>query len=108
MFAIFFGRTTRVEEVGAVGEWCERCGEVRAFLVKRYYQHWHIYFLPLGRGKPVRTTRECWRCGAKYLCRLSDYTAFVPEEEAEGLPLAELLDRTNGRMPDALRPRRRR
>ena len=105
MFILLWGKKVREESLGVVGEWCQQCRKVRIFEIKKYYDASHLYFITIGRlWRHVNTVRECWRCGSKYGCRTSDYTAFLTADEAEELSLAEVVDRTNDRMPDALRP----
>jgi hypothetical protein len=104
MFIILWGTKVRKEPLGAVGEWCHTCGKVRVFDVVKYHRASHLYYITIGRWKHISTLRECWRCGATYECRFGDYTAFLTDEEAKGLSLAQVVDRTNARMPETLRP----
>jgi hypothetical protein len=104
MFIILWGTKVRKESLGAVGEWCHGCDKVRVFDVVKYHRASHLYYITIGRWKHVSTVRECWRCGSVYECRSNDYTAFLPDKEAERLSQAEVVNRTNARMPESLRP----
>jgi hypothetical protein len=101
---IFYGKKSREEDLGSVADWCDACGKVRKCQVVKYYEVDHVYGISLGGGSYLGTVRECWRCGAQYYCKVKRYAELVSEEEAQALPVAELLRLTNPDLERKLNP----
>ena len=112
MFFIIWGARKREEPLGEVGDWCPDCRSLRAFTVARHFSQPHVYGIPVGRWGQNAALRRCWECGSTYPCEEEEFDDFLHEEDAERMPIEELIGRTNRNSRRELdeddRPRRRR
>lgn len=89
------GQKTRTEDGGVVADWCDVCGRVQLFRLTRIYSVGHVYYIPLGQGTLVGTARQCTLCGSERACDPSAYVCAMPQQEAMGRSVEDVLRATN-------------
>jgi hypothetical protein len=97
---IIWGTKVNQEPRGTVGDKCPACMDVQLFDVIDHYEVSHLYYISLGRGTLIATTRTCRHCGAQYHCDRAAYNEILPIEAANALPIEKVLIRTNSRLAD--------
>src|SRR5262245_61284414 len=105
MFLIW-GSTRRTVCRGVVADECPLCAEVRAFTLTDDYEIEPIWFMPIGPESLVASKRRCPACAITFDCQPEDYELVLPNQEAKGLTVEELLKRTNPILRTRLEARR--
>lgn len=95
---IIWGTKVNKDPLGTVADNCPVCMGTQRFAVTDHYEVSHIYFISLGRGTRIATTRACWRCGTEFNAVPDGYDEFLPEATAEAMPLDEIVERTNSQL----------
>lgn len=90
-----FGTTERGRPRGLVVDRCLNCLDLRWFSLVDHHRAFHAYFVPLGRGKYLYTSRRCEECGADFPLERDDFIATLPQSAKRELDLEEGLRRTN-------------
>ncbi len=101
MFVIW-GETTSEKDRGVVADKCVVCGEVATLRVRELFRKSHVYHIPLGAGTRVGETVTCTRCGVAASGGGGGYTAFLPEKQARGMSLGEVIEKTNPRLAEEI------
>jgi len=97
---IIWGSYAKERQRGFVADRCPVCQRLRIFKVTEHYKVNHIYYIPLGGGKLLGTTKTCVSCGADVPWRPESHPTLVqtidrsPEELVEITSpfLAETID----------------
>lgn len=97
-FFLLWGEQSRQESRGLVVDVCPYCRELRPFLVEEHFVATHLYYVNIGKGRPVGTSRRCFYCGFQDLCDVSLYAELLPAEAAETHGLDFGLAKTNPRL----------
>jgi hypothetical protein len=98
---IIWGTKVNQDPRGAVADKCSVCADVQLFDVTDHYEVSHIYFIPLGRGTRVATTRACIRCGTEFHCEPDSYDDYLTPQESDDLSIEEIVERTNTALGEA-------
>lgn len=106
MFIIWGTKVIRKPR-GTVADQCPTCMKVQRFAVTDHYQYSHIYFLAVGRGTRVASTRRCWCCRSEFSCVPAGYTKFLPEATAKAMSLDAMIERTNAPLAEVRAARKR-
>jgi hypothetical protein len=102
---VVWGTKHKTRNAGIVGDQCEACGELAAFVVTDHYEAGHVYYISLTQGTYRGSSRTCERCGAEFRCHHDEYERLIPLPEAVDLSVQDLLEYTN---PELLRAAERR
>ncbi len=92
---IVWGTKSRQEDGGVVGDWCEGCRAPNFHKLTHYFKVSHVYYIPLGKGQHVGTTRQCTQCGTTSSCTASAYSRALTHQEALGRGIDQVLEATN-------------
>lgn len=92
---IIWGTKVNRDPRGTVADHCPVCTEVQRFAVTDHYEVSHVYFISIGRGTRVASTRQCWACGSEFNAVPDGYDEFLHEQDAERMPLDDIVERTN-------------
>jgi hypothetical protein len=95
---IIWGTKVNQDPRGTVADKCPVCMETERFAVTDHYEVGHIYFISLGPGTRVASTRACWRCGTEFNCVPDGYDEFLPDATAEAMSIDEIVERTNSQL----------
>lgn len=90
-----FGTTERPRPRGLVVDRCPNCLDLEWFELIDHHRTFHAYFIPLGRGRYLYTSRRCTECGAAFPLEREDYVTTIAEQDRGVLDLREGLRRTN-------------
>lgn len=90
---LVFGTTERKKERGFVVDRCPSCLDLRWFALVDHRQAFHLYFVPLGKGRYLYSTQRCLKCGADFPER-EDFVTALDETEMQDLDVDEGLRRT--------------
>ena len=104
---IIWGTKVNRDPRGTVADQCPACMEVQRFAVTDHYEVSHIYYISVGQGTRVASTRQCWRCGSEFSCVRDGYNEFLGEGTAKGMSLDEIIERTNAPLAEVRAARRR-
>lgn len=94
MFVVF-GSTDRERVRGCVVDRCPACLDLRWFELVDHHRAWHLYMVPLGRGRFLYTSRRCRECNADLPLEQADYVTTLTARDARELELEEGMRRTN-------------
>jgi hypothetical protein len=89
---------------GFVADRCPVCRDVRTFKVVDHYKVSHIYYIPLGGGKLLGTTKTCEACGADVPWNPGEHPTIVREATASP---EQLLRATNPVLAEIIAVERR-
>lgn len=103
---IIWGTKTREEDGGIVADWCDTCRAPSYHKLTHYFKVGHIYYIPLGKGTPAGTNRQCTQCGTTHSCNPSVYSRPLTHEEAIGRSFEEILQTTNPTLAETLHKQR--
>lgn len=90
---LVFGTTERKKDRGYVVDRCPSCLDLRWFAVVDHRQAFHVYFIPLGRGRHLFSTQRCLKCGADFPER-EDFATTLDRHAMQDLDVDEGLRRT--------------
>jgi len=91
---LVFGTTERAKQRGVVVDRCPSCLDLRWFGLLDHRQSWHVYFIPLGRGRFLYSSQRCFTCGADFPLQHDDYVTSLPESAVDELDIEIGLRRT--------------
>lgn len=92
--------TKKVERnLGWVADYCPICNDTRTFRLIEMRMVSHIYYLPLGRGRPAGHVRWCKQC--KYM-QVSDPEKYSGTLKKNNVPIEDLTDQTNPGLVDTM------
>lgn len=94
MFFVF-GTTDRERERGFVVDRCPACLDLEWFELLDHHRAWHLYFVPLGRGRFLYTSQRCSHCGADFPIEHDDFVSVVSDRDRRALDVMQGLRRTN-------------
>ena len=100
---IIYGKKTRREDGGVVGDWCDVCKGAALFKLAHVYTVGHVYYIPLGKGKYIGTSRKCMQCGTVLACDPGAYARTMTVEEASAAGLEQVMRLTNPGLDERLR-----
>lgn len=103
---IIWGTKVNRHPRGVVADKCPVCMENERFSVTDHYEVSHLYYISLGQGTLIATTRACWQCGTEFHCSAEAYDEFLDDQSAQKMPIDELIERTNTPMARARDARR--
>jgi hypothetical protein len=89
-----FGTTERQKPRGWVVDRCPSCLDLRWFQLLDHRQTWHLYFVPLGKGRFLYSTQRCSKCGSDFPLQHDEYVTTLPESARHELDVEEGLRRT--------------
>lgn len=89
-----FGTTERAKQRGVVVDRCPNCLDLKWFELLDHRQSWHLYFIPLGKGRFLYSTQRCFTCGSDFALQHDDYVTTLPAIAMEDLDVEEGLRRT--------------
>jgi hypothetical protein len=90
---LVFGTTERKKERGFVVDRCPSCLDLRWFALVDHRQAFHLYFVPLGKGRYLGSTQRCLECGANFPER-EDFVTSLDENEMSEIDVETGLRRT--------------
>lgn len=104
---IIWGTKVNQDHRGTVADRCPVCADVEKFDVTDHYEVGHIYFISLGRGARVASTRVCQSCRTEFNCDPNAYDQFLPREEADAMAIDDVVETTNSQLARARDARKR-
>jgi hypothetical protein len=104
---IIWGTKINRHPRGTVADQCGACMEVQRFAVTDHYEVSHVYYISIGQGTRVASTRQCWRCGSEFNCVPDGYDEFLPDATVEEMSLDEIIERTNAPLAEVRAARKR-
>lgn len=90
------------KDLGVVADRCAICGEIGLLRATKIVRLAHAYFIPIGSRRYLGATLACADCGGTAPCDLRKYADFVPRDEAQSLPIGEILLWTNPRLAETI------
>jgi hypothetical protein len=90
---LVFGTSEKKKYRGYVVDSCPSCLDLRWFALVDHRQTFHVYFIPLGRGRHLYSTQRCTKCGADFPER-NDFVTILDEHAMRDLDVDEGLRRT--------------
>jgi hypothetical protein len=90
---LVFGTTERKKDRGYVVDRCPSCLDLRWFALVDHRQAFHLYFVPLGRGRYLYSTQRCMKCDANFPER-DDFVTALDLHAMQELDVDEGLRRT--------------
>lgn len=90
---LVFGTTEKKKDRGFVVDRCPSCLDLRWFALVDHRQAFHLYFVPLGKGRYVYSTQRCLECGADFPER-GDFITLLDKNEMLDLDVDTGLRRT--------------
>ena len=92
---IVWGTKSRQEDGGVVGDWCDVCRGPNFHKLTNFFKVSHVYYISLGKGEYVGSTRQCTQCGTTVSCTGTAYTRVLTHQEAYGWTIEQILQATN-------------
>ncbi len=89
-----FGTTERAKQRGVIVDRCPSCLDLHWFLLLDHRRMWHLYFIPLGRGRFVYASQRCTACDSDIPFDESKFVTSLPESAMNELTIDEGLRRT--------------
>ncbi len=99
---IVWGTYVRRRRVGQVAEYCAVCRAIKAAKLVELRQIGHLYYIPLGRAKPIGHSLTCAECSSELAVDLDRYAAISTEP---GGSLDDLMAETNPGLLDEVEQR---
>jgi hypothetical protein len=94
MFFVF-GTTDKDRKRGFVVDRCPSCLDLEWFELVDHHRAWHLYFVPLGRGRFLYTSVRCNQCGAKFPLEGEGFARVIRESERGDFDVMAGLRHTN-------------
>jgi hypothetical protein len=98
---IFWGSKDRIVRRGIVVDVCPECQALQPFVIVDYFSVPHVYFIGLGRGSYVGSTRACFGCHTEITHEPYRYADVLPLGALEEVSLDVGLERTNPTLKSA-------